>query len=139
MKGSNERYESIRLWGGRMGSFSYYIERQVQKAIKTNAPWNAIYEIDGKRVTVDDIKNQPLGVFEKFATKKENVKGSDTMKSHQMKAVPVPEVLSDKSVVWNVELITDDDHVIVFACEDRDHALELNDQINKTLSVTQIQ
>ena len=37
-------YLYIRAWGKMLGSFPSYIEREVEKARKTNAPQTAIYQ-----------------------------------------------------------------------------------------------
>jgi hypothetical protein len=37
-------YPWIRAWGWMMGSFPYYIESQIERAQRTGAPANAIYE-----------------------------------------------------------------------------------------------
>lgn len=43
-------YPWIRAWGWLLGSFSYYIEEEIQRAKRSNAPPNAIF----RRYTPDD-------------------------------------------------------------------------------------
>jgi hypothetical protein len=52
-------YLAIRFWGVRLGSFSYYIKREQERAAIDNAPLNAIYyrEDVGWR-TLDDVTNE---------------------------------------------------------------------------------
>ena len=60
-------YELIRLWGKRMVSGKYYIDKQVELARKENAPWNVVYRqskyiqdenrIEYVWVTLDQINN----------------------------------------------------------------------------------
>jgi hypothetical protein len=38
-------YRLIRLWHKETGSMAYYIDQQVERAQKTNAPEDALYEI----------------------------------------------------------------------------------------------
>lgn len=40
----NTDYPFIRLWGQLMGSFSYYIQDQLERARQTNAPRTATFE-----------------------------------------------------------------------------------------------
>ncbi len=53
-------YKMIRTWGKLMGSYQYYIDIQVKKAISDNAPFNATYKRNGKWRTVNDIENTDL-------------------------------------------------------------------------------
>lgn len=49
-------YHWIREWGKLLGSHDEYIDRQVEKARRDNAPENAIYKSnDGRWVTTDDV------------------------------------------------------------------------------------
>lgn len=51
-------YKYIVAWGRMMQSFSYYINGEVAKAIKDNAPKTAIYrQDDGTWATWEDIKS----------------------------------------------------------------------------------
>lgn len=53
------KYKWIVLWGGLMGSYTYYIDEQLYKAEATNAPETATYQKqDGSWNTIDDIKNE---------------------------------------------------------------------------------
>jgi hypothetical protein len=40
----NNDYPCIRAWGQQMGSMSYYIDAQIEKARKDKAPEDAIYQ-----------------------------------------------------------------------------------------------
>lgn len=48
-------YLAIELWGRQLGSFPYYIKNQQEKAEDMNAPFDAIYEREGKWVCVTDL------------------------------------------------------------------------------------
>jgi hypothetical protein len=50
-------YLYIRKWGRIVGSHDYYIENQVAKARRDNAPQNAIYKEDDGWKTIEDITN----------------------------------------------------------------------------------
>jgi len=59
---NHDRFAFVRAWGFYMGSYPYYIERQVAKAQRDNAPANAVHFADDKSepggghwVTVDDV------------------------------------------------------------------------------------
>ena len=52
------KYRHIVAWGKLLGSYPYYIEMQVDEAIKDNAPANAIYKAqDGTWHTYEGITN----------------------------------------------------------------------------------
>lgn len=44
----SHEYKTIAAWGRMMGSFSYYIVAQQEKAAAANAPLDAIYERNGE-------------------------------------------------------------------------------------------
>lgn len=48
-------YIAIRLWGKNLGSFSYYIRTEQEKAARMGAPLDALYERDGKWKCVSDL------------------------------------------------------------------------------------
>ena len=57
-------YPWIRAWGWLMGSYTYYIEAQIERAKQTHAPETAIYERhdagkggNGTWATLDDIRS----------------------------------------------------------------------------------
>jgi hypothetical protein len=37
------KYPYIRAWGAMMGSFPHYIDSQIERATRNNAPWNATF------------------------------------------------------------------------------------------------
>lgn len=61
-------YKHIAAWGKALGGYSYYIEDEQCKALRSNAPINTIYrkngstEADGPAgwVTADDIENPEM-------------------------------------------------------------------------------
>lgn len=53
---AGENYHAIALWGRRLGSYAYYIHAEQAKAEEMGAPNDALYERDGKWVTVRDLK-----------------------------------------------------------------------------------
>ena len=56
----NEYYH-IKAWGQYLGSYSYYIKGEQEKAAADNAPINAISKkSDGIWSTADDIRNEDL-------------------------------------------------------------------------------
>jgi len=68
-------YLYIRAWGKLLGSFDYYIENEVCKARKDNAPQTAIYRNDDKTwQTVENVCEETKRQVE--AIVKEMVKGS---------------------------------------------------------------
>lgn len=72
MSGTTD-YKYIRAWGKHLGSFNYYIDGEVLKARKDNAPQNAIYKNSkGNWQTFDDIKSDN--------TKKQIQRTVDSMK-----------------------------------------------------------
>lgn len=70
-------YQTIKLWGARSGSMKYYIDAQVERARRDNAPANATYysDITDKWSTVDDIMNihtrPDMAEFLPYLTKKD--------------------------------------------------------------------
>jgi hypothetical protein len=68
MTNKDKSYETIRRWGRHMGSMSYYIVEEIQRAKDTNAPPHAIYrkyEPDGsgwagKWAVAEDISDPGL-------------------------------------------------------------------------------
>lgn len=56
---TNNSYDSIRAWGRIMGSNRSYVEAQILKAQRTNAPADAIYERDGVWSTVREVTGLP--------------------------------------------------------------------------------
>lgn len=56
MAGLNN-YEYIRAWGRMMGSYSYYITEQVERAKNDNAPSNSVYfgYSENRWITFDEI------------------------------------------------------------------------------------
>ena len=54
------KYKYIHAWGKMMGSFPYYINNQVAKAIEENAPETAIFRssYDGTWATFEGIENK---------------------------------------------------------------------------------
>ena len=54
-----EKYPWIVAWGHNMGSYAYYIDAQCEKAEQTNAPFDAIYQLDdGEWATIRTCKNE---------------------------------------------------------------------------------
>ena len=52
-------YWFVKAWGKQMGSFQYYIDRQVELAREEGAPHNAIYrDTEGTWHTVNDVKDE---------------------------------------------------------------------------------
>jgi hypothetical protein len=49
-------YLYIRAWGRFMGSGSYYIEMQIDKARENKAPQNAIYYNGNRWITIEDVQ-----------------------------------------------------------------------------------
>jgi hypothetical protein len=53
------RYPFICAWGARLGSFMYYIDGEVARAIEDGAPDRATYKSgNGEWRTIDDCANQ---------------------------------------------------------------------------------
>jgi hypothetical protein len=53
------KYPFICAWGARLGSFQYYIDGEVARAIEDGASDRAIYKSgDGKWRTIDDCQNE---------------------------------------------------------------------------------
>ena len=54
---SEKRYLYIRAWGRGLGSFTHYIEREVEQAIADNAPDDAVFKRgDGSWATFSQVK-----------------------------------------------------------------------------------
>jgi hypothetical protein len=53
----NNEYPYIEAWGRYLGSLSYYIRDQTDKARRDKAPRTAIYERDGKWITFEEVTN----------------------------------------------------------------------------------
>jgi hypothetical protein len=52
------KYPFIVAWGNRLGSFQYYIDGEIERAIEDNAPERAIYKSgDGTWRTIDNCSN----------------------------------------------------------------------------------
>ena len=49
------KYALIVIWHKDTGSYGYYIDQQLEKAERMAAPYNAIYERNGKWHTLDEI------------------------------------------------------------------------------------
>jgi hypothetical protein len=57
-KENRAKYPFIVAWGYRLGSFQYYIDGEIEKAIEDNAPERAIYKSgSGEWRTIDDCAN----------------------------------------------------------------------------------
>jgi hypothetical protein len=55
---NRSKYPFICAWGARLGSFQYYIDGEVARAIEDNAPERATYKSgDGNWRTIDDCAN----------------------------------------------------------------------------------
>jgi hypothetical protein len=60
-KQDKARYPFIRAWGYQLGSFQYYIESEIERAIRENAPERAIYKSGaGGWRTIDDCKDEAV-------------------------------------------------------------------------------
>jgi len=57
MSANRNEYPYLYHWGKMMGSFDYYINDQIEKAKKLNAPKNTIYFTKDVPVTFDEVKN----------------------------------------------------------------------------------
>jgi hypothetical protein len=53
------KYPFIRAWGYQLGSFKYYIENEIERAIEDKAPERAIYKSgNGEWRTIDDTRDE---------------------------------------------------------------------------------
>lgn len=48
-------YLAIAVWGKRLGSFIYYIRGEQERALRDNAPIDALFERDGQWTCVSDL------------------------------------------------------------------------------------
>lgn len=55
MKKSWQKYPYIAVWGNHLASFDYYIDGQVELAIETNAPHDAIYRKGDRWVRFSEV------------------------------------------------------------------------------------
>jgi hypothetical protein len=54
-------YKYIRAWGKMMGSFKYYVDDQVERAIRDKAPEDAVYQrSDGRWVQLKECKQSTI-------------------------------------------------------------------------------
>ena len=61
-------YKWIRFWGQYMGSQSFYVDAQVERAKKERAPANAIYrDTDGWKTTAQIENQSAINALEKMA------------------------------------------------------------------------
>jgi hypothetical protein len=66
-----EQYPYVYAWGMAMGSYRYYIEGEIEKAIKEKAPKNAIYRrAEGVWETSDDLSVGQLDQLEDYIKNK---------------------------------------------------------------------
>jgi hypothetical protein len=61
---NRKKYPFICAWGARLGSFQYYIDGEIERAMFDRASTRAIYkDNNGKWHTIDDVQNPEAKQF----------------------------------------------------------------------------